>query len=73
MDVDDLYNSSDITQFLDNVENQFVPDEARIEDLEALEVDESQRYIIDDLIAINNRAAKKLSEDSCPITIKIQF
>ena len=73
MDVDDLYNSSDITHFLDNVENQFVPDEARIEDLEALEVDESQRYIIDDLIAINNRAAKKLSEDSCPITIKIQF
>ena len=73
MDVDDLYNSSDITQFLDNVENQFVPDENRIEDLEALEVDESQRYIIDDLIAINNMAARKLSEDSCPITIKIQF
>lgn len=71
--VNDLYNSSDITKFLDAIENQFNPDENRIEDLEALEVDESQRYIIDDLIAINNRAAKKLSEDSCPITIKIQF
>ena len=73
MDVEDLYNSSDITHFLDAIENQFVSDENRIEDLEALEVDESQRYIIDDLIAINNMAARKLSEDSCPITIKIQF
>lgn len=71
-DLIDLCNSSDIAQFL-NAVDKFIFDENRIEDLKALEVDESQRYIIDDLIAINNRAAKKLSEDSCPITIKIQF
>ncbi|MGM9530433.1 hypothetical protein [Intestinibacter sp.] len=41
MDVEDLYNSPDITHFLDTANNLFVPDDGRIEDLKNVEVDDS--------------------------------